>query len=1566
MNLLENKRRAVRSISEYSFQKQNLRYQNQQEEPSFQDNQKSYLNTSSFISMPKGNFFDSRKSQSIIHKQHIQSQNKSLNDILKLNAKVKEDEEKNLQKTRNIISNSIVRDYAKNPAQIERSLNSRSNNNTTYQTTRVQTTYLRGLSTAGTAGNDVKFMKFYNFEDFLEKTKLQILSSQQTQQQNQTQMQNQQKFKPKPPIASSYQAQIQQQQQPQYTYQNRGVLNVQKAYLTSLTHVRNKKIQPLTLQQKQAVSSAEDYYKYLSQRDEKINKNEIGQDNNYALPSRQPSLDQIYEKVFQEQKQEEEQYLNSIKAKQNQKQKQQNSYAEAFKMNTQPKQTQVQVLKLNDNNQDQQSQISEENSFEMESSIKDNVQKIKFHKIQVNDKDKNQPEYYEEYMKEIKVSVRMEHEMINIEAELGKVEKPEIVSMQIQIFKECPFEFQTLEFEEVYELTENPNIKYIKCFNNQKNREEVIELFECQNINSHLYYFKNLILRFLLQNKGITPNSLMPSFALSNSIVSNKIIIINVFPILIPLESIIHFRYFAKKPFPEKQLLTMMKTMIFQIKYLYENYRLSVGQINTESIYLDFQDYQLKFFNLSSASIHILPTRISQFWNSNSLIKDCQELGQCFFMLKNLMTQERMSEKSDSYQKESIQELEDKKDQFSSEIILELLKIQKVSSEAENQRQEYDPFRRINFIFEKQIKDYQLEVIDLDFKNLDIFMNARILKDNQTFSLYYEKTLQPIKSLAYKKIKTPSEKLSELKACLENWKIHLKNKEFESCEKYGDYYIQNVDQDEMNDKQKLKLANIFSKQGGVKIVMQKYEQGRSYLQQGLTIYNSLNQRYTPECVMIIIELAKLDLIYENQINCESAASYLLELYFAQLLGDESQIEWEFNLVTQILELLSMLASKLNIYEVQPFFYEQIINQMKIKLESQSILVKSNTIVDYYIKSADCYQECSNLKEAAKTLEKCVKFAENDQYLEKIASKQSQVLQEAREIAQIEQVNDGIFEKIEEFRNKLTDSLNPYTPNYLSYNDIFEQYFNYIISNNIQTDEQFISDLTQAASIVGGNKLKQPQKAQKYLLKVLEKLFQSEKYSQEELKTMKLDIYEKIGLYSFEQDQDLLALMWFLVCIQIRIQDLNNNNQYDELYFNNLNQISKCSLRLKYNYVYIIIQKTIVLQLKNEQEQLKVLTNITKMNIEIANLTDGFQFNELAKTLAEKLKDFSTLQNIQTYRLSLISKIPDSEEAKQYLQSLKANIEKIIQEGQLNEAIQQYQEYFKIIEAQKDPNYNIQTVEDYNEYADLIWKQGNKKQAMTQFKKGLKVQIKLFGLNEPNTLKNIQNVGILYYELEMHEQALILFEDILKTLRRSKTYNTQYFQALEYEANIYKQQKNVDQSLVCLHELRDVIQKFPPKNPQFNNKLQEISFEIGKLYSEQRKFYEAEPYFREALKIKAKLQSNDANIIIQKYLYEYSQCLFQVGNSLEAQNVFKEQVETWKRLRTIKPNQMQMYLDDYHELFLNYSRISNMFDILSEIKHNFEQKNVKTNIQTNEFYKALCVKLAEIETHYQIK
>lgn len=85
-----------------------------------------------------------------------------------------------------------------------------------------------------------------------------------------------------------------------------------------------------------------------------------------------------------------------------------------------------------------------------------------------------------------------------IDAELGRVENPEIINMQIDLLKECPNEFSSLDFKEVYDLPDHPNIKYIKVFNTNSNKEEIAEIFECQNINSHLYYFKNLALRYLL------------------------------------------------------------------------------------------------------------------------------------------------------------------------------------------------------------------------------------------------------------------------------------------------------------------------------------------------------------------------------------------------------------------------------------------------------------------------------------------------------------------------------------------------------------------------------------------------------------------------------------------------------------------------------------------------------------------------------------------------------------------------------------------------------------------------------------------------------------------------------------------------------------------------------------------------------------------------------------------------------------------------------------------------------------------------------------------------------------
>lgn len=51
------------------------------------------------------------------------------------------------------------------------------------------------------------------------------------------------------------------------------------------------------------------------------------------------------------------------------------------------------------------------------------------------------------------------------------------------------------------------------------------------------------------------------------------------------------------------------------------------------------------------------------------------------------------------------------------------------------------------------------------------------------------------------------------------------------------------------------------------------------------------------------------------------------------------------------------------------------------------MIKSNKIVDYYIKCAKSHLEYSNLKEAGITLEASITFAENDEYLEKISIRQ---------------------------------------------------------------------------------------------------------------------------------------------------------------------------------------------------------------------------------------------------------------------------------------------------------------------------------------------------------------------------------------------------------------------------------------------------------------------------------------------------------------------------------------------------------------------------------------------------
>jgi len=236
------------------------------------------------------------------------------------------------------------------------------------------------------------------------------------------------------------------------------------------------------------------------------------------------------------------------------------------------------------------------------------------------------------------------------------------------------------------------------------------------------------------------------------------------------------------------------------------------------------------------------------------------------------------------------------------------------------------------------------------------------------------------------------------------------------------------------------------------------------------------------------------------------------------------------------------------------------------------------------------------------------------------------------------------------------------------------------------------------------------------------------------------------------------------------------------------------------------------------------------------------------------------------------------------------------------------------------------VESYSRLASIYLEQKSENNALSLLQKGLDILLKSpKEENYEKTEKFSQELGSLFLQKKEYSLAIQNYRICLETkMKRFGLAHSELVSTLNIIADIYYQQENYNDALVCYHQSYRMIVKTGLQQ-QEETQLIQVYWKIGLIYKQKKSWSEALKYFSKTLKtVKSTSQTSKEKLIpIYK---EIGEVYYNMGKFEDSIKFFKKAIKTEKELLgDSSSNHLEIYL-----------KIVNLYELLGEYKkaHDF--------------------------------
>ncbi|EAR96357.2 tetratricopeptide repeat protein (macronuclear) [Tetrahymena thermophila SB210] len=226
------------------------------------------------------------------------------------------------------------------------------------------------------------------------------------------------------------------------------------------------------------------------------------------------------------------------------------------------------------------------------------------------------------------------------------------------------------------------------------------------------------------------------------------------------------------------------------------------------------------------------------------------------------------------------------------------------------------------------------------------------------------------------------------------------------------------------------------------------------------------------------------------------------------------------------------------------------------------------------------------------------------------------------------------------------------------------------------------------------------------------------------------------------------------------------------------------------------------------------------------------------------------------------------------------------------------------------------VTDFNLSGQLKWQLDKKQEAIGDYEMALQLQIEIYGENEYNVIKNINNIGVYYSNINQMDKAIEIIKNAISKMEQQNITDQLYTSALYNIGNLLSDNGQLSEALPYLTKSYEIKKKTLGNNQEVGK----LAHLIGTLHFQLKSYQQSLSFLEEAVQILQKFSEPDDSEYI-KYKRNYIVSL--VKNNLHQQanqqieSILQALSQSTFQSFTETPSQVYYDLGSFLEKILKY-------------------------------------------------
>ncbi|KAL4456232.1 hypothetical protein ABPG74_014193 [Tetrahymena malaccensis] len=226
------------------------------------------------------------------------------------------------------------------------------------------------------------------------------------------------------------------------------------------------------------------------------------------------------------------------------------------------------------------------------------------------------------------------------------------------------------------------------------------------------------------------------------------------------------------------------------------------------------------------------------------------------------------------------------------------------------------------------------------------------------------------------------------------------------------------------------------------------------------------------------------------------------------------------------------------------------------------------------------------------------------------------------------------------------------------------------------------------------------------------------------------------------------------------------------------------------------------------------------------------------------------------------------------------------------------------------------VTDFNLSGQLKWQLERKQEAIDDYEMALQLQIEIYGENEYNVIKNINNIGVYYSNINQMDKAIDIIKNAINKMEQQNITDQLYTSALYNLGNLLSDNGQLSDALPYLTKSYEIKKKTLGNNTEVGR----LAHLIGTLHFQLKSYQQSLSFLDEAVQILQKFSQPDDSEYI-KYKRNYIVSLVKNNQHQQANQQIESILQALSQSNfqsfTESPAQVYYDLGNFLEKILKY-------------------------------------------------